>query len=153
MKLRSFYLSLLCLVCAAASAAPRQRAVVSLNGQWEVEESVAADAMPKAYGHTAPVPGLTHSAAPAFPDVDQYQSRQLLSNLVLQGRFPKAEYDKLGDARGISHQTRNYFWYRKSFQAPGENAVALLKVNKAQFSTVLYLNGIRIGEHDPCFTS
>ena len=66
--------------------------------------------------HTAPVPGLAHSAIPAFPDVDQYQSRQLLANLVSHGRLSEAEYEKLGDARGISHQQRNYFWYRKTFQ-------------------------------------
>ena len=34
-----------------------------------------------------------------------------------------------------------------------QNAVALLRVNKAQFGTVVYLNGTCIGEHDPCFTS
>ena len=65
----------------------------------------------------------------------------------------QAEYDKLGNVRGISHQQRNYLWYRKTFQPPASEAVALLKVNKAQFSTVVYLNGVRIGEHDPCFTA
>ena len=58
----------------------------------------------RSFTHRAPVPGLTHSAVPAFPDVDQYQSRQLLSNLVQQGRYSKADYDKLGNIRGISHQ-------------------------------------------------
>jgi hypothetical protein len=129
------------------------RTTLSLDGQWDVEDSVGADEMPAAYHHTAPVPGLTHSAVPAFADVDQYQSRQLLSNLVHQGRYSQADYDKLGSARGISHQQRNYFWYRKTFQAPDQNAVALLKVNKAQFGTVAYLNGVRIGEHEPCFTA
>ena len=58
-----------------------------------------------------------------------------------------------GRFRGISHQERNYFWYRRTFTAPAQNAVALLRINKAQFGAVLYLNGVRIGEHDPCFTS
>ena len=138
---------------ARAAKEPQQRTVLSLNGLWEVGESVAADDMPKSFGHTAPVPGLTHSAIPSFPEVDQYQSQQLLSNLVRQGQFSQADYDKLGNIRGISHQPRNYFWYRKSFQAPSRKDVALLKVNKAQFGTVLYLNGVRIGEHDPCFTA
>ncbi len=137
----------------AAGAQTTHRTTLSLDGQWDVEDSVGANQMPAAYHHTAPVPGLAHSAVPAFPDVDQYQSRQLLSNLVSQGRYSQADYDKLGDARGISHQQRNYFWYRKTFQAPAQNAVALLKVNKAQFGTVVYLNGVRIGEHDPCFTA
>jgi hypothetical protein len=106
--------------------------------------------MPKAFTHKAPVPGLTHAAVPAFKDVDQYQSRELLSNLVQQGRYSKADFQQLGNARGISHQERNYFWYRKSFNAPSKHAVAILKVNKAQFGSVVYLNGVRIGEHDPC---
>ena len=159
MKVRHSVIVLLCFsavgirsVSAMAAEQPR-RTTLSLDGQWEVEDSVEADQMPRTFGHTAPVPGLTHSATPAFPDVDQYQSKQLLSNLVRQGRFSQSDYDKLGDVRGISHQQRNYFWYRKTFQAPASEAVALLKVNKAQFGTVLYLNGVRIGEHDPCFTA
>ncbi len=157
MKFRRTIFWLLCcgmVMCSfSAGAQSAHRTTLSLNGQWDVEDSVGADHKPTAYRHTAPVPGLAHSAVPGFPDVDQYQSRQLLSNLVKQGRYSQADYDRLGDARGISHQQRNYFWYRKIFQAPARNAVALLKVNKAQFGTVVYLNGVRIGEHDPCFTA
>lgn len=157
MKLRRAFPAMLsCLIAVSslfASAQKAHRTTLSLDGRWDVEDSVGADEMPKAYTHTTPVPGLTHSATPAFADVDQYQTRQLLSNLVRQGRCSQADYDKLGDARGISHQKRNYFWYRKIFQAPAQDAVALLKVNKAQFGTVVYLNGVRIGEHDPCFTA
>ena len=129
------------------------RTTISLDGQWDVEDSVGPDQIPKAYSHTVPLPGLTHSAVPAFVDVDQYQSNQVLGNLVKHGLYDKALYDKLAGARGISHQERNYFWYRKTFQGPARNAVALLKVNKAQFGTVVYLSGVRIGEHDPCFTA
>ena len=136
-----------------ASGQQTPRTTLSLDGQWEVEESVNADAMPKAFTHKAPVPGLTHAAVPAFKDVDQYQSRELLSNLVQQGRYSQTDFEKLGNARGISHQVRNYFWYRKSFDAPAQQAVAILQVNKAQFGTVVYLNGVRIGKHDPCFSA
>jgi hypothetical protein len=137
----------------AAGAQTAHRATLSLDGTWDVEDSIGTDQIPAAYHHTASVSGLTHSAVPAFADVDQYQTRQLLSNLVRQGRYSQADYDKLADARGISHQKRNYFWYRKTFEAPAQAAVALLKVNKAQFGTVVYLNGVRIGEHDACFTA
>ncbi len=137
----------------SAGAQNAHRITLSLDGQWDVEDSAGANNMPKVYAHAAPVPGLTHSALPAFPDVDQYQTRQLLFNLVSQGKYSKSDFDKLGDARGVSHQQRNYFWYRRMFQAPAQNAVALLKVNKAQFGMVVYLNGERIGEHDPCFTA
>ncbi len=138
---------------APPTAARAHRTTLSLDGQWDIADSVDADSPPAAFTHQAPVPGLAHSATPAFPDVDQYQSRELLSNLVRQGRFTQAEFEKLGDARGISHQQRNYFWYHRSFDAPARNTVALLRINKAQFGAVLYLNGDRIGEHDPCFTS
>jgi hypothetical protein len=67
------------------------RTTLSLNGAWDVEDSVNPDSMPKAYTHKALVPGLTHAAVPAFKDVDQYQSRELLSNLVQQGRYSKAD--------------------------------------------------------------
>lgn len=138
------------------SAAPAQKAhrtTLTLNGLWEVDDSIGPDDRPRAYGHKAPVPGLAHSAVPAFPDVDQYQTRQLLSNLVRQGAYTQAAYDQLGEVRGISHQQRNYFWYRSTYKAPGRRAVAILKINKAQFGAVVYLNGERIGEHDPCFTA
>lgn len=144
-----------CLVSSplAVGAQSAHRTTLSLDGNWDVEDSVGGTQIPATYHHTAPVPGLAHSANPMFPDVDQYQSRQLLSNLVRQGLYSQADYDKLGNVRGISHQQRNYFWYRKVFEAPAQAAVALLKVNKAQFGTVVYLNGVRIGEHDSCFTA
>jgi hypothetical protein len=145
MKSRQTVLWLLCCGMAifslSAKAQQARRTTLSLDGQWDVEDSIGPDQLPTAYHHTAPVPGLTHSAVPAFPGVDEYQGRQRFSDL------------KQGDGRDYSSQQRNYFWYRKTFQAPAEEAVALLTVNKAQFGTVAYLNGVRIGEHDPCFTA
>jgi beta-galactosidase/beta-glucuronidase len=37
--------------------------------------------------------------------------------------------------------------------APTRKQVAILKVNKAQFGTAVWLNGMKIGEHDGCFTA
>ena len=152
MRLPSFVvrLGVMLTLCTALHA---QRTTLSLNGQWDIQDSAGADDQPQQYGHTAPVPGLAHSATPAFADVDQFQSRELLSNLVRKGMYAQADYDKLGMAKGISHQARNYFWYRRTFTGPQQRAVAVLKVSKAQFGTVVYLNGVRIGEHDPCFTA
>lgn len=129
------------------------RTAVSLDGIWDIDDSVAAERMPHAFRHTVPVPGLAHSSTPAFDDVDEYQSKQLLSSLVYYDKYSKADYDKLGDIRGISHQQRNYFWYRRRFDAPARRAVAIVEVDKAQFGTVVYLNGVRIGEHNSCFTA
>jgi hypothetical protein len=124
--------------CLPAAAQNIARTTLSLDGQWDVQDSVQADQIPKQFRHSAPVPGLTHSATPAFVDVDQYQSRELLSNLLKQGLYTRAEYDKLGDARGISHQQRNYFWYRKYFNGPSRRAVAILRSTRpslVQWST------------------
>jgi hypothetical protein len=129
------------------------RNTVSLDGTWQIADSVAADTQPAVYDHSVPVPGLAHSATPPFKNVDQFQSRQLLSNLVDQGKYSKTDYDKLGSSRGISHQKRNYFWYRRTFIAPPQRSVALLRINKAQFGITVYLNGVKLGEHEPCFTS
>lgn len=132
---------------------PASRVTLSLDGQWEVDESVSPDAVPTVFTHKGPVPGLTHSATPAFSGVDEYQTRQLLSDMVEFGDLTQADYEKTAGTRGVSRQPRNYFWYRRTFTAPAARAVALLKINKAQFGTVVYLNGVRIGEHDPCYTA
>jgi beta-galactosidase len=138
----------------SADEAPRaERVAISLDGTWDIDDSVAADRIPEAFHHTVPVPGLAHSSTPAFADVDAYQSKQLLSSLVYYDKYSQADYDKLGDIRGISHQQRNYFWYHKRFDAPSRRAVAILEVDKAQFGTVVYLNGVNIGKHDSCFTA
>lgn len=139
-------------VCAAPHSAG-SRTTLSLDGKWDIEDSVAADRIPKTFRHVVPVPGLAHLATPAFADVDEFQSKQTLSSMVYYNMYSQADYDKLGDIRGIVQQKRNYFWYRKSFRAPEPNSVAILKVSKAQFGTVVYLNGTRIGEHYSCFTA
>lgn len=54
---------------------------------------------------------------------------------------------------GVSLQVSNYFWYKKSFTAPAKKQVAILKINKAQFGTDVWLNGKKISNHDGCFTA
>jgi beta-galactosidase len=138
---------------AASVLPPVLRTTVSLDGTWEVEDGVSETQFPGKFRHNAPVPGLVHSSTPAFAQVDEFRSKQLLSSLVYYDRFSQADYDELGDIRGTTNQTRKYFWYRRSFRAPARSAIALIKVSKAQFGTVVYLNGVRIGEHDSCFTA
>lgn len=135
------------------AAISNQRTTLSLNGLWDVDESLGPDDEPKLFNHKVPVPGLTHSAFPAFPHVDEYQTRQLLSDFVEFGDLSKADYLKTAGTRGVSTQPRNYFWYRHTFFAPPRHAVALLKINKAQFGALVFLNGVRIGEHLPCFSA
>ena len=125
-----------------------QRTTLSLDGQWEIADSVGADTLPVAYSHRAPVPGLAHSAVPGFQDVDQFESRQLLQNRVSRGLAPASA---LVTNAGVSHQERNWFWYRRSFQVTALRSVATLRINKAQFGAAVWVNGEKVGEHLPLF--
>ena len=83
-----------------------QRATVSLDGMWQVADSIEAEAMPEAFDHTAPVPGMTNLAEPPFPDVDRFDSRAVISNRVKKGMLPAST---MVETAGVSRQKRNYF--------------------------------------------
>lgn len=134
----------------AAPAAPA-RVTVSLNGSWQIADSVAPDEMPQVFDHKAPVPGLANQATPAFEDVGRFVSRELARHpLVKLKDLPIGAADA---PVGISLQKRNYFWYRRTFRSPKVKQVAILKINKAQFGTAVWLNGKQIGEYRGCFSA
>lgn len=56
------------------------RTTISLNGTWQIKDSIDARAIPFVWNHKAPVPGLAHSADPAFPHVDEFDSGMLIRN-------------------------------------------------------------------------
>src|ERR1700730_5080392 len=126
------------------------RTTISLNGTWQIEYSKEAEAIPVAWKHRVPVPGLAHSAQPPFPQVDQFDSRMLLQNRVSQGNLPNPATVYHG---GVSRQERNWFWYRRRFEVSDTKSVAILRINKAQFGAAVWLNGVKIGDHLPCFTA
>lgn len=127
-----------------------ERATISLDGQWQIEDSVDGNATPSQWGHMVPVPGLAHLATPGFKDVDLFDSSEEIVNQVKNGRLPKSA---IIHTSGISRQQRNYFWYRKTFRVNERKAVAILQINKAQFGAMVWLNGKKIGEHLPCFSA
>ena len=96
-----------------------------------------------------PCLGLVHSAKPSFPEVDQYEFREHILKMIRRGLYPPSEDTGV---LGRTPQKRNYFWYRRSFRVPAKKQVAILKINKAQFGTAVWLNGKKIGEHLGCFT-
>lgn len=136
-------------VCGSLQAS--NRTTLSLDGTWDIEDSVAPDQMPTAFHHQVPVPGLVHLSVPAFPDVDQFESTENHHNRVRFNRSP-GPGNFPDTIVGIPRQNRNYFWYRKEFKAPARREVAILKINKAQFGTAVWLNGKKIGEHFGCFS-
>ena len=81
------------------------RATISLNGTWQNEDSKEAEAISVAWNHMVPVPGLVHSAQPAFRQVDQFDSRMLRQNRVSQGNLPNRAtvYNA-----GVSRQVRDW---------------------------------------------
>ena len=46
-----------------------ERTTISLNGTWQIDESVSATEVPKSFDHTIVVPGLVSLAKPEFPEV------------------------------------------------------------------------------------
>ena len=137
--------------CAVSSVGWSQRVIVPLDGNWQIEDGVSPTLLPQKFTHQVPVPGLANLATPAFSDVDRFVSRELARHPITR---PKDLPPGAANAPvGIPLQARNYFCYRRSFRAPARKQVAILKVNKAQFGTAVWLNGKKIGEHDGCFTA
>lgn len=138
------------LLCSAFSARA-DRTILSLDGTWEVGESMSANEMPAQFAHKAPVPGLANLAEPAFKDVDKFCSRENIANRIRGGVYPEFWFTNYW--QGKVDQDRNYFWYRKEFKAPARQSVARLKINKAQFGTAVWLNGRKLGEYAGCFSA
>jgi hypothetical protein len=127
-----------------------ERVLVSLDGTWQIEESLSANDVPSSFRHTVPVPGLAHLAVPPFPEVDLFDSPESIQKQIRLKILPASTpVPKLGAPR----QNRNYLWYRRTFRVPEKKEVAILKINKAQFGIAVWLNGKKIGEHLGCFTA
>jgi beta-galactosidase len=138
-------------LCLLSSPASAQRATVPLDGTWSIEESVDPDAAPTSFSHTAPVPGLAHSASPPFPKVDEYQTHEWAWTLSVRDHVLPPTI--LMDGLGRNLQPRNYFWYERTFRAPSRMQRARLIIEKAQFGTAVWLNGKQIGEHMGMWTA
>jgi beta-galactosidase len=155
MRRITFTLRLICTLISmlflSFSLLAAERTTLELDGTWDIEDSLAPDQMPTAFHHQVPAPGLVHLSVPVFADVDQFESYENHGNRVRFDRSPgPGNFDP--SMVGISRQNRNYFWYRKVFKAPARREVAILKVNKAQFGTAVWLNGKKVGEHFGCFS-
>ncbi len=130
-----------------------QRETVSLNGIWDIEESIAGDKIPAKFTHKVEVPGLANTAIPVFEGVDKFYSREYYSNQWVQPTLVKLDIDADTMKTGYSLQKRNYFWYKKNFETRSGFEVIILKINKAQFGTMVFVNGKKAGEYNGCFSS
>jgi beta-galactosidase len=143
-------LPVVALLAGAVVTASAQRTTLSLDGQWQLGLSVETTALPAEYPHRVPVPGLANLAKPALPNVDQFDSMEVIANRIRKHTLPESARVQ---TPGVAHQAQNYYWYRREFKAPATKAVGFLKVNKAQFGTAVWLNGRKMGEYAGCFTA
>jgi hypothetical protein len=111
---------LLTLLFLLVAALPAARVTQSLDGTWEIEDSIAAGSDPPDSLTRFRFPGLANLATPPFPDVDQFDSRELINNKIRRGLMPESARTS---ATGVPRQNRNYFWYRTSFRAPQRGSV------------------------------
>ena len=130
-----------------------QREIVNLNGVWEIEESISAAKIPSEFTHSVEVPGLTNMATPHFEGVDKFYSIEYYSNYWAKPTLVKLDINPDTMKIGYSFQQRNYFWYRRTFETKPGYEVVILKINKAQFGTLVIINGKKAGEYNGCFTS
>jgi len=142
------------LAAKGAAKGPVTRTTLSLDGTWEVGESGAATPAPSEFAHKAPVPGLADLATPPFADVDRFDSRELIDVEIRDKKRPESERTT---AVGTPHQARNYFWYRRTFQLKGEvdtrPQTVILRINKAQFGSAVWINGKLVGAHSGSFSA
>jgi beta-galactosidase len=103
------------------TAAGRQ--IYSLNGTWEVEESVE-NSPPSSFSHTAPVPGMLYLAEPPFDKVGKLSCRR---NYF----WYRTTFDIQGQQRNRTE----------------------LVIHKAQFGVSVWLNGSYLGKYDGAFTA
>lgn len=147
-------LALTLFACIALSLnAIAQREILSLNGSWDIEESVSGDIVPLHFSHKVNVPGLVNMSEPAFAYVDKFYSKEYYSNSAARPGLVKLNINEDTMKIGYSFQKRNYFWYRKSFETRPGYEVVILKINKAQFGTMVWINGKKAGEYNGCFTA
>lgn len=96
---------------------------ISLDGTWDIAESLSPDKLPYNFVRKIPVPGLVDMASPMF------------------------------DSTGVKSSKRNYYWYGRFFTINDPTpSVVLLKINKAIYGTAVYINGKEVGSNFFCFT-
>lgn len=138
-NLGAFFLSIFVLQIFNLSAVAA-RQTLSLDGEWQIADSVSGEEIPGNFPAKVPVPGLAHLAKPAFKDIDRF-----MTGANRKGRLP---------SQVTRVQERNYLWYRTSFRAPKTPVdIALLEIKKAQFGAAVWLNGQKVGEYPGCFSA
>jgi len=124
----------LCLLLTLTGLA--QRNIISLNGIWDVEESIEATKMPKKFSHQVEVPGMINQSKPAFDDIDDFYSKEYCTNPIVRPGMKKVPISIDSMKVGYNFQKRNYFWYRRGYLIEGTAR-----------QSFIYGDGLRHDEH------
>jgi len=113
------------------------RETISLDGTWDVAEGFLNEP-PSEFPSTIHVPGFLDMASPAFENV---------------GARVENPWDLSKGFSRPSDPLREAFWYRRTFDIGDElPKFAELKINKAAYTTQVFINGKLAGTRYSCFT-
>jgi len=130
-----------CSFCLSAQEAGRS--VISLNGEWEFDQTKTAFP-PAKYTRKIPVPGLIHLAVPRIEQYDKFfQKPEKDAVMVEQHNF----------IEGMDY-TPMYNWYRKKIRISKDlsDKQLFLTIKKSQYVTLVYVNGMLMGRSIECYT-
>ena len=119
------------------------RTVISLNGEWEFDQTKTAFP-PAKFTRKIPVPGLIHLAVPRIADYDKFFQKPEKDAVTVEQHNFLEEMD----------YTPMYNWYRKKIRIDKtlSGQQLFLTIRKSQYVTVVYVNGMLIGSSIECYT-
>ncbi|MDR0835472.1 MAG: glycoside hydrolase family 2 [Tannerella sp.] len=127
--------------CSVSLFAQDGRTTISLNGQWDFEQTKTAFP-PAKFTRKIPVPGLIHLATPRIEEYDTFFQRPAAVKASAQHNFLDRDY------------TPKYSWYKRKVKIDKnlEGKQLSLTLKKSQFVTMVYVNGMFVGRSIECFT-
>ena len=129
------------LLCSLVLWGQDGRTVISLNGEWEFDQTEQAFP-PKKYSRKIPVPGLIHLATPRVSQYEKFFKKPTDPELTEQFNFLERDY------------TPMYNWYKKSIfiDKQLQESQLTLTIKKSQYTTQVYVNGMLAGSSMECYT-
>lgn len=124
-----------------SASAQNRGEIISLNGQWDFEQTTNAFP-PGKFTRKCPVPGLIHLAE---PKIEAYEKLFKKPDQVLA--------DDAYDYRELDYEPK-YSWYKKVVKIPGEleGSEVMLSILKSKYVTQVYINGQDVGQSISCYT-
>ena len=119
------------------------RTVISLNGEWEFDQTKTTFP-PAKYTRKIPVPGLIHLAVPRITQYDKFFQRPAKD----------AEIENSHNFMESMDYTPMYNWYKRKVKIDKNlnDKQLFLTIKKSQYVTMVYVNGILMGRSIECYT-